>query len=108
MKKKTLSVILPILLAMALGFLAATNPSEEDFTKYVQQKTARYDEKATAVEQITSLVMGQSARLDSELHVRRENYLVCSVFVYKGAFTGMKEERFLGLANQFIKIHEEH
>ena len=101
MKKGT---VFGIILIIAIAFLASSNPSEEAFAAYIEDSLSEELRSGNTLEQLAGVIAGKAANLDASANVRRDSYLVLSVFRYRGAFTQMQDEYFVGIANRFIRL----
>lgn len=79
-----------------------TNPSVSDFRDYKSHSIK--GQPTTLLDQIVGLAAGQVSKIDTSTNARKENFVFFSVFYYKGAFTQMQEEIYIGIASHFIKI----
>ncbi len=103
---KKLTVILAVVLALGVAFLAYTNPSEEDFVAYVRQ-SADASTSSNMFEQVASRVISEAAGLDAKLNVRREDYFMFSVFTYKGPLSNHDPIKILGMVHRYCDLNEE-
>ena len=101
--KKLLVLVIVVLVAAGV-FLAATNPTTEDFVAYRAQAVAgKSGEPDTALEKIGRQVLTGAAGADVRSRVQRRNYVFFSLYTYSGVVSGLQEEQYMGIAKRFVR-----
>ena len=94
-----------LVVLLVLGcFLSATNPNVSDFSSFMRNRTPPPHNPGDILQHIACRVTADAVRADTAIATQRENYILFSVFTYKGAFSGMRSECFVGIASQFFRL----
>lgn len=101
---KKLLVLVIVLLVAASVFLAATNPTTDDFVAYrTEAVMGKPGESDTTLGKIGRQVLTGAAGADVRSAVQRRNYVLFSLYTYSGVVSGLQEERYLGIARRFVR-----
>jgi len=98
-----------VLIVVAGGLLAVTNPGMADFQDFVRTHAADRIEQELGEGALSDLLRGAGSELLADNAPRlteRRSYLVCSLYALDLDRDGRPNGRALGIAGQFIVIEE--
>jgi hypothetical protein len=98
---RTKSVAGLVVLAVLVVVLAVSNPREDDFLRWFEGHTTTAVSEAKGVDRVIAGLTALKLGLDTRTSLRRENYVLLSVFRIR--LSG-REHAFIGVFGQFAAL----